>query len=54
MLLHACSLLLFRLQLIFLSGHRVGASSAQVLPLKRAPSLHTQKGYWYDELLSVH
>jgi hypothetical protein len=33
---------------------RVGVSSAQGLPLKRAPSLHTQKDNWYDELLSVH
>jgi len=33
---------------------RVGASSAQVLPLKRALCLHTQKGNWRDELLSVH
>ena len=32
----------------------VGASSARSLPPERAPSLHTQKGKWYDELLSVH
>ena len=36
------------------SRHRVGASSARLLPPERAPSLHTQKGNWYDELLSVH
>ena len=36
------------------SRHIVGASSAQPLATKRAPSLHTQKGNWYDELLSVH
>jgi hypothetical protein len=37
-----------------LSRHRVGASSARLLPPERAPSLHTQKGYWYGELLSAH
>jgi len=36
------------------SRHIVGASSARSLPHERAPSLHTQKGNWYDELLSVH
>ena len=36
------------------SRHIVGASSARLLPPERAPSLHTQKGNWYDELLSVH
>ncbi len=36
------------------SRHIVGASSARSLPSERAPSLHTQKGNWYDELLSVH
>ena len=34
------------------SRHRVGASSAQVLPPERAPSLHTSKGNWYGGLLS--
>ena len=36
------------------SRHIVGASSARSLPSERAPSLHTQKGNWYDELLSVY
>jgi len=31
-----------------LSRHIVGASSAEMLPSKRAPSLHARKGNWRD------